>query len=151
MNLSATRILAATVGTVALVVTLGATAIAKPVQAPAGFVKVSDALKNPAMAWVPGLGTLYVDPKTLPAGPFFGYDKGGKLVNVSYMLPSKDLSAHKSWDNAGQAAKGLKIDHTDIYTSVAHPGVMEEHLHVVNWLIPVSEEAALGTYGGMMH
>src|SRR5687767_11112717 len=58
---------------------------------PAGFVKVSDALKNPGMAFVPGLGTLYVDPRTLPAGPFLGYDKGGKLINVTYMLPTAIL------------------------------------------------------------
>src|SRR4051812_25898274 len=65
-------------------------------KAPAGFVKVSDALKNSAMAFIPGLGTLYVDPKTLPAGPFLGYDKQGKLVNVTYMLPTADLEKNKA-------------------------------------------------------
>lgn len=123
---------------------------AKPAHLPAGFVKVADALKNPAMAFIPGLGTLYVDPKTLPAGPFLGYDKKGKLVDVCYMVPLKSINEHHDWNNLGLAAKGLKVDHTDIYTSGAHPGVAEEHLHIVNWLIPVSEEKALGEYGGKL-
>jgi hypothetical protein len=28
------------------------------------------------------LGTLYVDPETLPAGPFLAYDHQGKLVST---------------------------------------------------------------------
>lgn len=126
-----------------------ATAMVIGAAQPAHFVKVSDALKNPAMAFIPGLGTLYVDPKTLPAGPFFGYDKAGKLVNVTYMVPLKDLNAHKEWMNAGKAAKGLAVDHTDIYVSDAHPGVPEPHLHLVNWLVSPAEAKALGEYHHM--
>lgn len=114
---------------------------------PAGFVKVSDALKNPGMAFVPGLGTLYVDPKTLPAGPFLGYDKTGELVNVTYMIPSAELEKNQSWPTLGTAVSGLKIDHTEVHVSAAHPGVMEHHLHVINWLISDAEKnKRLGQY-----
>jgi hypothetical protein len=41
-------------------------------KAPPGgqYKKVSELVKLPD--FLPGLGTLYVDPKTLPAGPFLG-------------------------------------------------------------------------------
>lgn len=114
---------------------------------PAGFVKVSEALKNPAMAFVPGLGTLYVDPKTLPAGPFLGYDKAGHLVNVTYMLPTSDLEKNKAWPALGTSVKGLKVDHTEVHLSGAHPGVTVRHLHVINWLISPAEKAKrMGEY-----
>lgn len=114
---------------------------------PAGFVKVSDALKNPGMAFVPGLGTLFVDPKTLPAGPFLGYDKKGELVNVTYMIPSAELAKNQSWPTLGTAVSGLKVDHTEVHVSGAHPGVMEQHLHVINWLISDAEKTKrLGQY-----
>ena len=44
---------------------------------PAKFKKVSSLVKLPD--FVPGLGTLYVDPATLPIGPFLGYNHKGKL------------------------------------------------------------------------
>ena len=34
---------------------------------------------------------LFVDKKTLPAGPFLGYDTNGKLVATVYMIPLGDL------------------------------------------------------------
>ena len=40
---------------------------------PASYKKVSTLVALPD--FVPGLGTLYVDPATLPAGPFLAYDK----------------------------------------------------------------------------
>ena len=43
---------------------------------PAGaYKKVSELVKLPD--FLPGLGQLYVDPKTLPAGPFLAYDREG--------------------------------------------------------------------------
>ncbi len=114
---------------------------------PAKFVKVSDALKNPGMAFVSGLGTLYVDPATLPAGPFLGYDKAGNLVNVTYMLPSDEIEKNVAWPNLGTSVSGLKVDHTEVHVSGAHPGVMERHIHVINWLISDSEkQKRLGAY-----
>src|SRR5215218_1119746 len=61
-------------------------------KAPPGgaYKKVSELVKLPD--FLPGLGQLYVDPKTLPAGPFLAYDHNGKLVSTVYMLPVEDLS-----------------------------------------------------------
>ena len=101
--------------------------------APANFKKVSSLVKLPD--FLPGLGTLYVDPSTLPVGPFLGYNHQGKLVNIVYMVPLKDLEAHKSFENVGGVAAGMKLDHTDIKYNPGHPGVEEPHYHIVQWLI----------------
>jgi hypothetical protein len=100
---------------------------------PAKFKKVSTLVKLPD--FIPGMGTLYVDPATLPVGPFLGYSHSGKLVNIIYMVPMKDLEAHKNFDVLGAAAKGLKVDHTAIEFNPGHPGVEEPHYHVTQWLI----------------
>ncbi len=100
---------------------------------PPNFKKVSSLVKLPD--FVPGLGTLYVDPSTLPLGPFLGYNHKGKLVDIVYMVPVKDLDAHKNFENIGGVAAGLKINHTDIQYNPGHPGVEEPHYHIVQWLI----------------
>jgi hypothetical protein len=100
---------------------------------PAKFKKVSTLVKLPD--FIPGMGTLYVDPSTLPVGPFLGYNHGGKLVNIIYMVPLKDLEAHKNFDALGGVAKGLKVDHTAIEFNPGHPGVEEPHYHITQWLI----------------
>jgi hypothetical protein len=100
---------------------------------PAKFKKVSSLVKLPD--FVPGLGTLYVDPATLPVGPFLGYSHQGKLVNITYMVPLKDIDGHKNFDALGKVAAGVKLDHTDIQYSPGHPGVEEPHYHIVQWLI----------------
>ena len=56
---------------------------------PPKFKKVSTLVKLPD--FLPGLGTLYVDPATLPIGPFLGYDHKGKLVNITYMREHTEL------------------------------------------------------------
>ncbi|MCR4333371.1 MAG: hypothetical protein NUV34_11805 [Sulfuricaulis sp.] len=101
--------------------------------APASFKKVSSLVKLPD--YLPGLGTLYVDPSTLPVGPFLGYNHKGKLVNIIYMVPLKDLDAQKNFEDLGRVAKGVKLDHTDIQYNPGHPGVEEPHYHIVQWLI----------------
>jgi hypothetical protein len=100
---------------------------------PASFKKVSSLVKLPD--YLPGLGTLYVDPATLPVGPFLGYDRKGKLVNITYMVPLKDLDGHKNFEALGGVAAGVKLDHTAIQYNPGHPGVEEPHYHVVQWLI----------------
>ena len=57
---------------------------------PAPFRKVSELVKLPD--FLPGTGTLYVDPKTLPEGPFLAYDQTGRLVSTIYMVPLAPLS-----------------------------------------------------------
>jgi hypothetical protein len=100
---------------------------------PAKFKKVSTLVKLPD--FLPGLGTLYVDPATLPVGPFLGYDHKGKLVNITYMVPLKDIDGHKNFETLGTVAAGVKLDHTDIQYNPGHPGVEEPHYHIVQWLI----------------
>src|SRR5690348_17031817 len=93
-----------------LVSLLAAPASAQNVgHAPPGgtYKKVSELVKLPD--FLPGLGTLYVDPKTLPAGPFLAYDHQGRLVSTIYMIPIKDISAQTKF--ADLAAPGGKVDH----------------------------------------
>lgn len=89
--------------------------------------------------FLPGLGTLYVDPATLPAGPFLAYDRDGSLVSTVYMVPVADLNPDRSFDDL--AAPGGDVDHVDIYFNAGHPGVEEPHAHVVLWHVAVEDEA----------
>jgi hypothetical protein len=102
---------------------------------PATFKKVSTLVRLPD--WLPGLGTLYVDPASLPAGPYLGYNHNGELVNVTYMISSKDLDQHKDWNDLGQkiANLDLKVDHTSVNFNPGHPGLQEPHYHITQWLI----------------
>jgi hypothetical protein len=105
---------------------------------PAGAYKqVSKLVKLPD--FIPGLGQLYVDPSTLPAGPFLAYDHSGKLVSTIYMLPIEDLNPDKSFDNL--IAPGGSVDHVDVYYNAGHPGVEKPHTHVVLWHVPAADEA----------
>ena len=108
-------------------------------KAPPGgaYKKVSSLVKLPD--FLPHLGQLYVDPKTLPAGPFLAYDHKGRLVSTIYMIPLKTLNEHKMFDNL--AAPGGKVDHVDLYFNAGHPGVEEPHYHIVLWHVPKSGEA----------
>jgi len=118
---------------------------ATPVQAqttalPGGdYTKVSGLVALPD--FLPGLGTLYVKPATLPAGPFLAYDRDGKLVSSVYMIPLKDLDAHKGFSNLVAAQE--KVDHVDMYFNAGHPGVAEPHYHVVIWYVSPEKAAAL--------
>ncbi|HET9149985.1 MAG TPA: DUF5602 domain-containing protein [Alphaproteobacteria bacterium] len=103
---------------------------------PAPYKKVSTLVKLPD--FLPGMGTLYVDPKTLPDGPFLAYDHKGKLVSTIYMVPLKDIDAHKSMD---LKAPGGKVDHVTMYYNAGHPGVEEPHYHIVLWHVSKKDEA----------
>jgi hypothetical protein len=88
-----------------------------------------------------GLGMLYVNPATLPAGPWLGYDRQGTLVSSVYMLPLKDLRAGKAFNTL--AVANATPDHVDIYYNAGHPGVPEPHYHLVLWYISREQAAAL--------
>ena len=98
---------------------------------PAGgsYQAVSGLVALPDM--IPGLGTLYVDPATLPVGPFAAYDKTGKLVSTIYMVPLDDLNAQKKF--SGLAVAGGPAVSVDLYYNAGHPGVEKPHYHVVVW------------------
>jgi Putative peptidoglycan binding domain len=89
----------------------------------------------------PGLGELYVDPATLPVGPFLAYDRQGNLVCTAYMIPLKDLRAGKAFNTL--AVAHAKTDHVDIYYNNGHPGVTDPHYHVVIWYISPAQAATL--------
>jgi hypothetical protein len=90
---------------------------------------------------IPGLGTLYVDPTTLPEGPFLAYDHRGTLVSSVYMIPLGDLNAHKSFSDLKIAQE--RVDHVDVVYSAGHPGVPEPHYHVIVWYISPQRVAQL--------
>jgi hypothetical protein len=115
-------------------------AVAQQTAPPGGEYKKVSALV-PLPDFIPGLGTLYVDPKTLPAGPFLAYDRQGQLVSSVYMIPLKDLTAHKAFDRLAAAKE--KVDHIDIRYNAGHPGVAEPHYHVVIWYVSSDKAAAL--------
>jgi len=129
----------------ALALTLGA-ALALPAlaadnveKAPPGgaYKKVSELVKLPD--FLPGLGTLYVDQKTLPAGPFLAYDREGRLISTVYMIPTEDITAQKKFD--GLAAPGGKVDHVSMYFNAGHPGVEKPHCHIVLWHVSKADES----------
>lgn len=91
--------------------------------------------------FVPGLGTLYVDPKTLPAGPFLAYDHQGKLVSSIYMIPLKDMNGQKAFNDLKVAHE--RVDHVDIIYNAGHPGVAEPHYHFIVWYVSRQRAAQL--------
>ena len=104
---------------------------------PGAFKAVSSLVKLPD--FLPGMGQLFVDPATLPAGPFLAYDHGGKLVSTIYMLPIKDLNPNKRFDDL--SSPGGNVDHVSVYYNAGHPGVEEPHVHVVLWHVSKADEA----------
>jgi hypothetical protein len=121
-------------------VALGTSASAQQKAPPGGeFQKVSALVALPD--FLPGMGTLYVNPKTLPVGPFLAYDRDGMLVSSIYMVPVKDLEAKKAFNNLGVAKE--KVDHVDLYYNAGHPGVAEPHYHIVVWYVSAEKSASL--------
>jgi hypothetical protein len=97
---------------------------------PAGYEKVSGLVKLPD--FLPGLGTLYVQPASLPAGPFLAYDRDGQLVSTIYMIPTEDMQAQKKFD-ALAVGPDPAVRSVDLYYNAGHPGVEKPHYHVVLW------------------
>ncbi|MER3479122.1 MAG: hypothetical protein C4327_01170 [Meiothermus sp.] len=114
---------------------------------PAPYANVSEALKGALPNFIPGLGTLYVDPTTLPEGPFLAYDKAGSLVKVVFMVPLKNLNDQKKYVDIGtKTLRALGInrwDHVNLIPSGAHPGVNEPHYHIEFVLVSVDQEKKL--------
>lgn len=128
----------------AMILTAGLLALSLPACAqnydaapPGGDYKAVSSLV-PLPDFLPGLGTLYVQPDTLPAGPFLAYDKEGQLVSTVYMIPMEDIEAQKEFD--GLQAASQPVDHVDLYYNAGHPGVEKPHYHIILW--HVSEDEA---------
>ena len=112
-----------------------------PLTAPPGgaFQPVSELVELPD--FLPGIGTLYVDPATLPAGPFLAYDRDGKLVSSVYMIPLSAMNEQTNFNGLDVAQ--AEADHVDIYYNAGHPGVAEPHYHFVVWYVSPETAAAL--------
>lgn len=93
----------------------------------APYEKVSTLVELPD--FLPGLGTLYVDPAKLPAGPFLGYDHEGRLSATVYMTPLAALQSGTAYDDL--AVGDPTVTSVDIYYNAGHPGVAEPHAHIV--------------------
>lgn len=113
----------------------GETVAASPPAAP--YQQVSKLVKLPD--FLPGLGQLFVDPATLPAGPFLAYDRDGRLVSTIYMIPIEDLNPDRRFDDL--PAPGGDVDHVDVYYNAGHPGVEVPHAHIVLWHVTADGEA----------
>jgi len=103
---------------------------------PAPYKKVGTLVKLPD--FLPGIGTLYVDPKALPDGPFLAYDHQGKLVSTIYMVPLTEFDGHKTIDDL--PAPGGHVDHVSMYYNAGHPGVPVPHYHIVLWHVSKAQE-----------
>jgi hypothetical protein len=104
------------------------------------YKRVSELVRFPD--FYPGLGRLYVQPNTLPLGPFRAYDRRGILVSTIYMVPMNDLDAHKMMEIV--EGTPVPVDHVEIHYTSGHPGVPEPHYHVILW--HVSTERARDLY-----
>lgn len=103
----------------------------------APYKKVSTLVKLPD--FLPGLGTLYVDPKTLPEGPFLAYDHQGRLVSTIYMIPLAAIDKQQKF--ADLKAPGGRVDHVSLYYNAGHPGVPQPHYHLILWHVSKAREA----------
>lgn len=104
---------------------------AAPYKAVSSLVKLPD--------FIPGMGQLFVDPATLPVGPFLAYDHDGKLVSTTYMVPLSIMTADMDLNNLKVPTD--TVDHVDMMYNAGHPGVAEPHIHIVLWNIPADQEA----------
>ena len=118
----------------------GRVVAAQPMAPPGGDYQKASALMA-VPEFVPGLGVLYVQPKNLPVGPYLAYDRQSHLVSTVYMIPIKDLQAHRKFDEA--VAPGMAVDHVDMVYNAGHPGLPEPHYHVILWYIPKAQADAL--------
>jgi hypothetical protein len=93
-----------------------------------GYKKVSSLVNFPP--FFPGIGALYVQPETLPNGPYRAFDRRGRLSSTIYMIPIEDLENRTKFDVAGLAGKG---DHATFYFNSGHPGLDKPHYHIHIW------------------
>lgn len=103
------------------------------------YQKASEAAGLPE--FFPGLGILYVQPKTLPGGPYLAYDRQGHLVSSVYMVTLKEIDAHQKLNFTG--VPDMAVDHVDIRYSPGHPSMPDPHYHVILWYIPAEQANAL--------
>lgn len=134
------RITPTALGLALLLALPGVAAAQRKAPPPPPYKKVSTLVQLPD--FLPGLGTLYVDPATLPAGPFLAYDRHGNLVSSIYMIPLSQMNSQKNFSDL-KTARGERVDHVDVVYNAGHPGVAEPHYHIILWYISAAKAAAL--------
>lgn len=87
--------------------------------------------------FIPGMGSLYVQPATLPVGPFLAYDRNEAHVATVYMVPLEDMNDSRHWTDL--EAKDRKVRSVDVTYNPGHPGVEEPHYHVMLWHVPKAD------------
>ncbi len=95
----------------------------------ATYKKVSTLVALPD--FIPGMGTLYVKPSTLPIGPFLAYDRNDTLVATIYMVPLKDMNNRQNFSDL--AVGSNRVEQVDINFNPGHAGVETPHYHVTIW------------------
>jgi hypothetical protein len=101
------------------------------------FQKLSQIARFPD--FYPGLGTLYVQPDTMPIGPYYSYDRRGRLVNTIYMVPMRFFDEHQVVNMIQGSPR--PVDHAVIAYTAPHPGVDEPHYHIILWHVSAAEAA----------
>jgi len=101
-----------------------------------GYKRVSDLVNFPK--FFPGLGIVFVKPDTIPLGPFLCFDRDDRLIATVYMVSTKDIDDHKSFEAPAFAGS---VDHVSIYFNAGHPGMDMPHYHFVIWHVSKEEEA----------
>lgn len=96
---------------------------------------VSDLVELPE--FIPGMGRLFVQPETLPAGPFIAHDRDGDHVSTIYMIPLDDMNANGNWQ--ALETRDRAVESVDITYNPGHPGVAEPHYHVTLWHVARAE------------
>lgn len=99
---------------------------------PEGYVHASELLELPE--FIPGVGSLYIDPANAPVGPWLAYGRDGQLVEVLFMVPLSELTDNTNWSNLAAELLGTmsleSFNHVDITFNGGHPGMAEPHYHI---------------------
>ncbi len=105
----------------------------------AGYKPVSELTNGAFPPFYPGLGAVYVRPKSLPVGPFLTFDRKGHQISTVYMLSLEEMNAHKKFDATG--TRDPRVNHVTVYYHGGHPGVDFPHYHYVLWHVSKKDEA----------
>ena len=97
----------------------------------AGYQSVTTLTNSAFPPFYPGLGEVYVRPKTIPLGPFLTFDRKGHQVSTVYMVGLEQMNSHQKFEAAG--IRKPHVDHLTVYYHGGHPGVDFPHYHYVLW------------------
>jgi len=116
---------------ITILLALATVAVAGDNMAPTNgsYQKVSELVALPD--FISGMGTLYVQPATLPVGPFLAYDRDGTLVSTIYMVPLEAMQQRQNFK--GLATGNSTVRQVDLTFNPGHAGVETPHYHVTIW------------------